>query len=269
MKGVYQIKNIVTGKVYIGSSIEIETRWRKHRDLLNKNIHHSPYLQSSWNKHGEESFIFEVIEEIFDEKQLLTLEQKWIDIKSSFEREFGYNARKQANSPLGCEWTEERKKEQSFRMSGEKHHFYGKSLSKQHKEKISISNKGKIAWNKGKKASQEIIERLKMANIGRVRICSDETKEKIRTALAGHEVSENTKNKLKTANKGKKLSEETKKKISEASIRNNQPKLTTEQVNDIKQLKGTLSQVKIAKIYGVSQSIINKIFSEQYNGRIS
>lgn len=32
--GVYQIKNIVNSKIYIGSSIDIHTRWKQHLNKL-------------------------------------------------------------------------------------------------------------------------------------------------------------------------------------------------------------------------------------------
>jgi hypothetical protein len=52
-------------------------------------------------------------------------------------------------------------------------------------------------------------------------------------------------------------------------MKNNPPKLTCEQVEEIKKLKGILTQIKIAEMYKVSQSIVSKIFLGAYNGRIS
>ena len=56
--GIYCIKNIISGKMYIGSSINIECRWKQHRYQLNTNRHKNHYLQHSWNNHGEGSFEF-------------------------------------------------------------------------------------------------------------------------------------------------------------------------------------------------------------------
>jgi group I intron endonuclease len=66
--GVYMIKNIVTGNCYIGSSVNIVERWKRHRKDLRKNGHHSRYLQRSFNKHGEKAFVFGVIQECGKEK---------------------------------------------------------------------------------------------------------------------------------------------------------------------------------------------------------
>lgn len=76
--GIYKITNIVNGKFYIGSSKEIIQRWVDHRYLLNSNNHHSKHLQSSWNKHGEQSFLFEIVEECEKEK-LIEREQFYLD----------------------------------------------------------------------------------------------------------------------------------------------------------------------------------------------
>ena len=55
--GIYAIKNIATGKMYIGKSIDCQTRFRKHFLNLRRNEHHSRSLQNSYNKHGEKVFI--------------------------------------------------------------------------------------------------------------------------------------------------------------------------------------------------------------------
>lgn len=61
--GIYGIECGVTGALYVGSSMNIYTRWSQHRLLLRKGQHHSPYLQRAWHVHGEEAFRFFVLEE--------------------------------------------------------------------------------------------------------------------------------------------------------------------------------------------------------------
>lgn len=56
--GVYCIMNILDRKKYVGSSVNLSARYRKHKELLIKNKHHCSYLQSAVNKHGIENFRF-------------------------------------------------------------------------------------------------------------------------------------------------------------------------------------------------------------------
>lgn len=91
MIGIYKIENKVNGKVYIGQSINIEERWRTHRNMLRRNGHYNKHFQNSWNKHGEENFDFSVIENVSDTKQLSPREIYWIDYFKSFDKSFGYN----------------------------------------------------------------------------------------------------------------------------------------------------------------------------------
>jgi hypothetical protein len=64
-------------------------RKRCHLTNLQKNKHHSYKLQNSWNKHGEESFKFEIIEQC-NRDHILHREQYWIDYYDSFKN--GYNS---------------------------------------------------------------------------------------------------------------------------------------------------------------------------------
>lgn len=61
--GVYQIRCETTGKLYVGSSVKINTRWSQHRRALRRNVHSSPYLQYAWSVHGESAFTFSILEE--------------------------------------------------------------------------------------------------------------------------------------------------------------------------------------------------------------
>lgn len=47
MIGIYKILNTANNKVYIGSSININNRWAKHKALLRHNKHENPKLQNS------------------------------------------------------------------------------------------------------------------------------------------------------------------------------------------------------------------------------
>ena len=59
--GIYQIKNVINGKSYIGKSVDIHSRKFQHKSALLKNKHHNSHLQASFNKHGEEAFRFRIL----------------------------------------------------------------------------------------------------------------------------------------------------------------------------------------------------------------
>lgn len=73
--GIYEIWNTKTDKRYVGSAQNIKQRWREHLAMLTKGTHHSRHLQSSWDKHGKEVFVFQPVlycppEELIEYEQL-------------------------------------------------------------------------------------------------------------------------------------------------------------------------------------------------------
>lgn len=60
--GIYMFFNIVSGKRYIGSSVDIYSRIHEHIHNLNNNKSHNAHFQASWNKYGEDAFMFCVLE---------------------------------------------------------------------------------------------------------------------------------------------------------------------------------------------------------------
>lgn len=61
--------------------------------------HHSEHLQRSWNKYGEENFVFEILEELhgIDIKEQYSKEQTYIDHYKSYDCSYGYNIQRNAN----------------------------------------------------------------------------------------------------------------------------------------------------------------------------
>ena len=59
--GVYLIRNLVNGKLYVGSaSKSFKLRWQNHLKLLQNENHHSEKLQSDYDIYGKDSFEFEI-----------------------------------------------------------------------------------------------------------------------------------------------------------------------------------------------------------------
>jgi len=164
--GIYEIVCLPTGKRYIGSAINLKERERVHKKGLITNTHINIYLQNAWNKYGEENFKFNVI--LYCKKRvLIKKEQEFID---------SYNLKKEL-----------------FNICPTAGSALGRKHSEETKNKISLSEKGKII--------------------------SKETRQKLSESLKGWEpplMSERTKNKISESKKGIPLSEEHKKKLSEA-----------------------------------------------------
>jgi group I intron endonuclease len=81
--GIYCIKNVLTNKCYIGSSINIGIRLSKHKSQLKHNKHFNSYLQNSWNKYGEDYFSCFILEYCKSE-ELLDKEQSWVNILGDY-----------------------------------------------------------------------------------------------------------------------------------------------------------------------------------------
>lgn len=146
--GIYKIENLINKKIYIGSSIDITKRWRKHKFELNKNIHPNTYLQRAWNKYGSSNFSFKIIE-YCGQNNIASREQSYLN---SLNPE--YNLCKIAYSSLGRKATEETKALMSSVRIGLKHTEASKKLMRN----IAIE-KGTTISNKARQKSIEVISK--------------------------------------------------------------------------------------------------------------
>jgi len=89
--GVYIIQNLVNNKVYIGASKNLYDRLCMHKVQLRGNRHHNAHLQASYNLLGEDSFVFETLEEC-DEEFIYSQENYWCIMLNSHNRNLGYNS---------------------------------------------------------------------------------------------------------------------------------------------------------------------------------
>jgi group I intron endonuclease len=88
--GVYLITNKTNKKVYVGKSIILKYRWKKHLWKLKQGKHHNLHLQFAFNKNGIDSFEFSIIE-LCDENMVCEREIFYINQYQSYIPEFGYN----------------------------------------------------------------------------------------------------------------------------------------------------------------------------------
>jgi group I intron endonuclease len=87
--GIYYIKNNINNKMYIGLSIDVEARIRRHMKDLKVGVHPNVYLQRAWTKYGNENFEFGILEEC-DKSKLADKEICWIAYYDSYNS--GYNS---------------------------------------------------------------------------------------------------------------------------------------------------------------------------------
>ena len=102
--GAYLLIDTVTGKPYIGASVNVERRWRVNKCELRGGKHCNPKLQRAWNKYGEEVFTFSLLEEC-DRTDLIECEQRWIDHYDAVSK--GYNILSHARSTQGRKFSDE------------------------------------------------------------------------------------------------------------------------------------------------------------------
>lgn len=88
--GVYLIKNISDGKVYVGSSVNIYKRAKVHKKTLQNGKHRNIHLQNAYNKYGADSFTFTVLE-YCDLSTVRLRERVYIQSYNCTCSKYGYN----------------------------------------------------------------------------------------------------------------------------------------------------------------------------------
>lgn len=248
---IYQIKNSLTGQVYVGSAVNVKDRWAVHRSRLRNGDHHSIRLQRAWNRDGEASFDFSILEEVERVKEtILAREQHWIDMLNAFG--VGYNMAPMSSSSMGTKRSAETIARLSKARTGLKmkpHTEAAKEkirrahlgklkgpMSDEHKAKIAAANTGRVmsesTRDKISKAltglvrgslTREHAEKIRQANTGIVRserecrIISERMKGLWAAGRMSRISSEETRAKMSASHKGRKRSEETQRKISETN----------------------------------------------------
>lgn len=135
MQGIYKISCTQENIVYIGSSVDIDRRWKEHVYHLNKEKHTNKKLQEDWDAYGSESFIFEIIERT---SELVKKEQCWLDKVWPT----CYNTSKNAWNPQRDKKTVEKGKQTTFDRYGTRS-TGGKFTQDQVITIINLLNEGK------------------------------------------------------------------------------------------------------------------------------
>lgn len=192
MIGIYIIKNNVNNKCYIGKSIDIEHRFKKHLSELRKNNHFNKHLQNAYNKYGEANFEFNLLQECeinkLDEQEIY-----WIDYyKKHYNCEL-YNVTAGGEGGRMPDFIIEASKIKISKANKGKNytkHFgkdngmYGKKHTEESKKLMSQNRSGISAWNKGKSWSSEVKSKISQSlkNLDKSEIFTPEVRKKMSEA---------------------------------------------------------------------------------------
>ena len=92
--GIYSIVHIPSGKWYVGATQFFRTRFTDHKRKFRLREFYFPEMQMLWDRDGEQSFNFNILECVEDISELVEKERYWIE-KLKHETGFeGFNLRK-------------------------------------------------------------------------------------------------------------------------------------------------------------------------------
>lgn len=240
--GIYKIVNKINQKSYIGSSVRLVYRHKRHLSDLRTNQHHSIALQRAYNKYGESNFEFTIIEYCND-SNILEREQYYID---NLKPE--YNICKIAGNCLGVKHSEEtiNKRAESLKKVWKDKNL---GISKTKQLALQSLNKNSAIRKEKEQRNIQIIEDLKSG------IRQDALSKKYN--LSPSAITQlKKKNNLIIDNR-----------VISRGSNNNFSKLTEEQVKEIKHLlKDRVKQQTIADKYNVKLRTIKSIqFGQNWN----
>lgn len=172
---IYRITHRSSGKTYWGQTNNPKRRWAEHRNPNSECV----YLRNAILKYGSSSFDFVVEKETSDRNVANELERDLIVLHKTTDKEIGYNLQEG-----GC----------------------GGSPNEATRKKMSVANKGRVPFMKGRKHTEESKIRMSIAQIGHSRPCGKPRTEAEKLAISSF-------------HKGKKLSKETRDKISAGQIK--------------------------------------------------
>ena len=96
----YVFKNIVTGKVYVGTTKNPKKRWQNHRYCMKAGKHTVEQLNKDYATYGKESFTFQILQEYDDRIKAYTLETFFMKVLRSQNAKYGYNYKDKAGTGI-------------------------------------------------------------------------------------------------------------------------------------------------------------------------
>jgi group I intron endonuclease len=168
---IYKITNIISGKIYIGA--------HKTKKLYDNYYGSNKELASDIKKYGKDNFtreylfFFDSVDEMYEKEEEIVnveflLSENTYNIRLGgmrYGRHSESSKEKMRKSHEGMKkpWVAETNKSRS----GESHPLYGKKRPEETIEKMRESHKGQIAWNKGKKMSEDFCKKNSEGQLNR------------------------------------------------------------------------------------------------------
>ena len=138
--GIYMWKNMINGKQYIGSSVDLYNRllfYFSFSAMENHLKNNKSYIYNAILKHGHSNFSLIILDYCSPDK-CIEREDFYL-----FSLPHEYNILNKAGSPLGRTHSDATKKIMSDAKKGEKNPMYGQNHTEETKTIISDANKGK------------------------------------------------------------------------------------------------------------------------------
>lgn len=143
--------------------------------MLNKQNHNNKHLQSSWNKYGEKSFIFRVIEyceiDILDQK-----ENYYIDLFKSNDNNFGFNYRIDNKTNRGLKWSDDQRRKMHEQINKENSYYKNHTIPREIMEKAWNASRNRIWTDEDKKRHSIIMTGTKVKNTSNMKLAQQGSK---------------------------------------------------------------------------------------------
>ena len=147
--GIYYIKNLNNGKIYIGSTKCFKNRYYQHCSKLKNNKHHNIILQNIYNKYGKEILEFGIVEIVSTD--IIEKETFYINYYQACEN--GYNINP---TPINSPSNLPNVKNKISKTLKEKYN------NKELLPTLGCFKKGNTPWNKNKTYTESEKDKMKV-----------------------------------------------------------------------------------------------------------
>jgi len=230
MHYLYKITNILNNKIYIGQSINPQSRWINHQSIA-RSGKCSQYIHRALHKYGINNFTFQIIDSALNRWQADCLEYNYIVQYNS--QEYGYNIRPGGRTSFMSQQTRHKMSKAAL---GSKNHRYGTKHTDEWKKHMS-------QLLMGQKFSEEAL--INMSKAAKIRLEKFPHTQPI--GMIGKKHTSKSIQKMSEAAKNNHLN----------GIYDKNKLLSDEQIQKI--ISDNRSSNKIAQEYHVSSSLILKI----------